>query len=526
MDWSPQENPIVQRAFRTGFRSGPSSFKIGWWVAGLALVTLGPLALRIAMPTVGFDDAMSIMFYGLLILLGLVFLIGGFQRMISSFSKEREQGTFEFLQLSTLRSSQITFGFLLAGQLPGYLAMTLVAPILLIAAYFLEYSYSLLLELMVSFLVLTLTLSVIFLNMGFWTKKASEFRGAAIVYIILYMFLGYVVLNGIMETGLLPGGWRDIILGFPVVLQYLVSLDGESVILKPLFFGFEFRPSALLALVWLPIAAIFLVALNRSLRHRERPPWSSLGASTLYLWISFLFLGMWYRQGVPIELRATGFSLFSYFLLLTILKKCSRTRGETIHDLGRFEGSWRSMLRKQPTSPLRMGWMLSVIYIFSFWGLLLDRGATEPTSAGEFALPFLLLTAVLATGAGYQLLRWRVPSWVGVMAVANLIFSWLGFFVYSNGHSMQVSYVSGESLRTFGSLSPFSQILGVLRGSQSPAGWGGWDVIYFQAFFAIAAGILVWQARSVGIHLASRARALLDSEPGEEVQTEGEAPAT
>ena len=518
MDWSPQDNPIVQRAFRTGFRSGPSSFKVGWWLVGLALVTLGPFGMRVAVPGFTTSEAMRLMFFGLLILLGLAYLIGGFQRMISSFSKEREQGTFEFLQLSTLGSRQITFGFLLAGQLPGYLAMFFISPLVLIAAMMLEYSIVALAQMVISFLVLTLTLSVVFLYLGFWTKKASEFRGAAVVYIILYFFLGNIVLSAVGNLGVVPGGWGEIFLGMPVVFGYMMNLDGDSPVFDPQFFGVGLPPFLLLAIVLLPFAVTLYLALSRSLRHRERPPWTVVDASLLYGWLSVVFVGMWWAQGVPLALRVVSFSIVSYLLILTLLKRNSRSRGETVHDLGRDQGSWKQLLRRQPTSPLRLGLSLSLIYLVASWGLMLD-GAGGKAPAIAFAVPLLLLSSIVATSVGHQWLRWRVPSWAAGLGFLNLVIVWLSFFVYANGHTMSRLMVPRDLLKSFGSISPFSQILGSLRDGTS-SGWRGDGVAIYQAFFLLFAVFLLWNARGVAKVLSRQSRILLEGLDSDEEEAE------
>ena len=114
--WNPIENPIVVRAFRIGFRPGPGQYPLGWWGLFLGLAFAVPFLPSLFDVEDGSGEQVSRwMFVTLSLYLLAVFLFGGFQRMITSFSKERERETFDFIHLSTMPSGSIVFGFLVAG---------------------------------------------------------------------------------------------------------------------------------------------------------------------------------------------------------------------------------------------------------------------------------------------------------------------------------------------------------------------------------------------------------------------------
>ena len=107
-------NPLVLRAFRTGFRSGRGNFRIGIWclllLLALAVPALMVLAAAQATGEVDWELAASTTGRALIFFFSALLVFGGIQRMLSSISGERERGTFDFLHLSTLPPRAILWG--------------------------------------------------------------------------------------------------------------------------------------------------------------------------------------------------------------------------------------------------------------------------------------------------------------------------------------------------------------------------------------------------------------------------------
>ena len=122
------ENPFLVRAFALGFRSGPSSFRVGWFGMFLALVVGVPLLLW-SLGTIDQETVVRIGFYILGYFIAAAFVFGGFQRMLISFAQERDRGTLDFIHLSTMPPRHVIWGLLFAGQIPGYIFLMAAFPL-------------------------------------------------------------------------------------------------------------------------------------------------------------------------------------------------------------------------------------------------------------------------------------------------------------------------------------------------------------------------------------------------------------
>jgi len=525
-DWDPRENPLVERAFRIGFRSGPGSFRLGWYIAGLGLATVGPFLPRGLSAQWTVRDAATWMLPALLGLLLLVFVIGGFQRMLSSFAQERERGTFDFLHLSTLRSGAIVLGFLLAGQLPGYFALVLISPLLVLAAHFSEFPLLILAAMIASLVFAVLALSVFFLFFGFWAKKVTEFRGAAFIYASIYCFGGWLVANGIVKAGILPDRVPHALLGAPILFE-LYGL-GRSIAdatggappgIAPLeLYGAGLAPWVFAIVVALPATAIVFLALCRSLRHRDRAPWSISHATLLFAWCVFALVGTWWGTGIPLRMRCISLAVFAWMAIRRLTDRGTPSRTRTVHALGRSGGGLRSLLRSEEGPPLR----LSLALVAVWWGgslLLASEAWLDPDSIESirssgppllFALaPALFLLPLASLGLFGQWLAWHLPALRWSQIVVSLFVVLGPFLAFLFGPTLaELPLVSSGFLAAYGSLSPFSHILSLARGSD-PGPFAGAGVLLGQVPHAVACGILAILIRSAGREIAERSRRLL-----------------
>ncbi|MGE3166902.1 MAG: hypothetical protein AB7O52_18510 [Planctomycetota bacterium] len=293
-------NPLVVRAFRVGFRSGPQSIRLGIWLLVLVAIVLGSLALRYFVPEVdnavlGEILALATIFYS-----AAAFLLGGLQRMLKSFSYERERGTYEFLHLSTLRPSALVGGFLWAGQLPGYLLLGASLPVLAVGVGFAGLSYwaiGMLLGLLVFYV---LFVSLAFLNLGFWLKKAADIRGS--------LFVGIGIVGSVASAFSSTGGvWRPlgILAGYPVLSSAWKRAQPAAAGASSWSAGFDLRffewtlPIEGLAVAFLaPIGWLLFVSLLRCVRDRGRKPISDRGVLFLVTWVLLFLVGFLWGAGL------------------------------------------------------------------------------------------------------------------------------------------------------------------------------------------------------------------------------------
>jgi len=531
--WDPRENPLVERAFRIGFRRGPVSFRLGWYIAGLALATIGPFLPAGLDPNWTVRDAAGWMLPGLLALLLLVFVVGGFQRMLASFSQERERGTFDFLHLSTLRSDSIVLGFLLAGQLPGYLALVLLSPLLALSAFLSGFPLATLAALLASMVFTVLVFSILFLFLGFWAKKVSEFRGAAFVYAIMACFGGWAVAGGLVRGGVLPDGAPQALLGAPVItglFSYGMQVADEGSAIPPATIDFcgATLPAWLYAMVvLLPVAAIVYLALCRALRHRDRSPWSTAHATLLFSWGVAALVGTWWGTGIPLRMRSVALAVFAWIAIRRLLERGTPTRAQTVHALGRTGGDVRALLAGEEGPPLR----LALALIAAWWGgslllaaeAVLRRSSVETLSPSGspllFALaPALFLAPLAVFSLAGQSLAWRAPRWRWMLLGGDILFVLGPFIAFLFGPKLaELPYFSAPFLATYGALSPFSQLISLARGA-APEGFSGALALLGQIPCAIALLLLLGDARGALRELAARSRRLLaglDGAPGE-----------
>ena len=529
-DWDPRENPLVQRAFRTGFRSGPGSYRLGWWMVALGAILVIPLAIQASVPDFEFEESLELMFIGIEILLAMVFVIGGFQRMLTSFSKERERGTFNFLHLSTLRSTGIVLGFLMAGQLPGYLAMVLLVPLLALLAVMTGFNLGILLILLFCLVFYILVLSILFLYLGFWTKKASEFRGAAVVYILLALLFGSIAREGLVSMGILPAGWGEIFLGVPLIseLHSIGSSEGALPAPSVVWFGMQIPSWCAAVITFVPLAAILFSSLCASLRHRERPSWSLLRSVLFLGWISVVVVGAWEGQLTSLWDRWLMYALLAWIVILRLVTKNCPSRTQTVQDLGRLKGDWRALLRDQHGPPfLRTGVLLAIVLFVSVWigwGGNPSEGNLSPLQGLGVGLAIVL--PLIVTVLVHQWVTWRTPSLRILVLWGGMLVIWVPFGVYAIAEDNL--WIGRDFALYYGGLSPFSQILAAGRSQDSPDQALGQYVYVVQAgYFLIA--LLAARGCWVGGRSAERAAQIMlrgdDPESPAESTEPGAAPA-
>ncbi len=513
-EWNPRENPLVQRAFRVGFRKGQGSFRLGWYLVGLAVATMGPFIPRAFSNTWGLPDAAGWMLRGLLILLGVILVIGGFQRMLVAFSQERERGTFEFLHLSTLRSSSIVLGFLMAGQLPGYLALVLLSPLLVICALLSDFPISTLLALLLSLVFFALALSVFFLYFGFWAKKSSEFRGSALVYVTLLSVFGNLVARLFVTGGIFPAGVPQTMLGSPVIMNLYTSgtFSGAGGLgLAPTFFGIAL-PQWILGVVLLtpPMVLVFL-ALCRALRHRDAHPWSTRHAVPLFAWGCLGLVGVWWGTSIPFQTRAVTLAICSWIMMRRLADRDTPDRPTTVQALGRLGGDVRQLLREDEGPPIRLS-----ILLLGAWVVASTAVAFEADRVGESGAllwgvtPALFILPLLAVGLLGQWLSWQAPRCRWVLHLVVILAVAGPFLVYLFGDDLAwLPLISAKMLQAYGALSPLSQLLLLAPVEESVEAVGSWALLG-QIPYGIAAALLFAANRASLTDLAARSRMLLE----------------
>lgn len=533
-DLDPRQNPLVERAFRSGFRSGPGSFRLGWYLAGLALATIGPFVPKLFEPAWGVGDAAQFMLPGLLLLLLAIFVIGGFQRMLGSFTQERERGTFDFLHLSTLRSSAIVLGFLWAGQLPGYLAAVLLAPLLFCAAFFADFPLLVLAEILASLVLLVLSLSVLFLFYGFWAKKVSEFRGAAFVYAMVAVFGGWGIANTLVKLRVLPDGVPQAALGVPVLVD-LYSLgvraadsggSGTPALLPLHFYGIGLPPWLFGAVLVLPAVVLVFAALARALRHRDRVPWSVSHATLLFAWGAIALVGVWWGTGIPPWMRSLALSAYAWFAIRRLLERCTLNRSRTVQALGRSGGTIRGLLAADEGPPLRLAASLFAVWFGA--SLLLSAGVrfepvvSDPAAAVTNPLlwaiaPALFLLPLAAITLYSQWMAWQRPGWrwTTVMLTLLLVVAPACSFAFSEALAT-LHLIPVGLLVSYGGLSPFSQLLALAHPRSSGYSAGSWPVVAQVAYvIAVVWGVVALRRSAEALAARSRKlRAGLDGDRG------------
>lgn len=316
-------NPLILRAFRTGFRSGRGNFRIGVWGI-LLILTLGVVALglfgryqttgELEVATAARACVITLLFY-----LGAVFVFGGIQRMLVSLSGERERGTWDFLHLSTLQPRAIIWGLMLAGHLPGYLLLVILFPLLLVGGWLGEYHLGYLTLIVVQLVGMTIFASLMFQLLSFWTKRASDLRTLA----LLLFLLGVLVTTLIGLYGHFP---LQLVGFFPALLWTYRRAASGGMLEAGTEFPFFTTPVALeflVAALLVPIAVLCYRSLSRCLRHRERRPVTAAGATFLLIWLQIFLLGMYwpYTQGVTMISVA-----FSWLVVGQLMKASLRSQ--------------------------------------------------------------------------------------------------------------------------------------------------------------------------------------------------------
>lgn len=455
-------NPLVMRAFRVGFRPGPTSFRIAPWSLALILIVFGILitayyARDLGTVWVGEMLAVFLTFYT-----AATFVVGGIQRMLVSFSQERERGTFEFIHLSTMSPRSIVLGFLLAGQLPGYLLLGLTLPILFIGAFLADYQLVPLLGMVGMLAFYVLVLSLFFLFLGFWMKKAADLRGASLFFAVLFCVITSLMYYNFFGSGA-AGAPVGVLAGFPVIRSMWdrATVDGGGMYAQ--VFGAQL-PLELLALVFLtPLMFVFYSSLVRCLRHRERKPFADGVAWFLLLWFQlFLVATLW---GVPVAQDRSWFICVLVMMIFNsrVLAAAIRPRHQVIRLLARLKGNVSQALWHAHGPPIRLalGLALGMLGI----GFLLRM---DPNQAGSplwlIGVPFLPL--LLTFSMGQQLELYRGGRQRGVITgVFGLFFVWLPLIVYAfitSGAEVlprTLGQTGFDALYCYGLLSPLSQVL-------------------------------------------------------------------
>ncbi|MEM7164502.1 MAG: hypothetical protein AAF581_03510 [Planctomycetota bacterium] len=304
-------NPLVLRAFRTGFRSGRGNFRIGIWSI-LLVVVLGIVGMMLygeaqRRGSVPIPKAAAQILIALLWYISSVFVFGGIQRMLVSVSGERERGTFDFLHLSTLPPRAIIWGLMLAGHLPGYLLLTVLAPIIFVAGWFAEWQLAYLFLFLVELVGLVVFASLSFQLVGYWTKKATDLRTLA----LLLFLLAIVVLSAMSQV--LPA--LKIVAFYPVLQSTLYRAAGAEGF-DLLFYGMVVPLEVLVAAFFIPVGVLCYRSLARCLRYRERKPVTTLAGLSLVVWLQVFLLGCLWQDAHYVTLYSVLLSwLVGGFLL-------------------------------------------------------------------------------------------------------------------------------------------------------------------------------------------------------------------
>ncbi len=436
--WPLMENPLMVRAFQVGFRPGPGSFRIAIW----GLLLAGVLLVSIVYAVNSRSEPGWAQRTGLLLLLLLVFytaasfFFGGLQRMLISFSSERERGTFDFIHLSTMKAQQVIWGFLAAGQLPGYLLLGLTFPVMLIAAFLGHFSIFHLLAVLLALGCYVVLISLIFLTIGFWTKKIADLRGGYLFVAVMVLF-GATMLSRVGPTPWGPCEVVGIFGGYPVVQSLwergmVGAVLGESAQAfagkSADFFGITL-PLSVLALIFLPPVAVLLVrCLAKSLRYRDRKPISDAEVLFSMVWLHVFFTGVYWGPAVPAGRKLFMLSLVSWVALAWLFARLARPSADIVRQLSLAKGRWAPLLYGREGPCYRLLVILMLELTLAGAAQMYGGGESRPLLAVMF-MPLFLPVPVLLQ----QYLAWSTGGGRGKRYLNRgmaFLLIWLPFLLY------------------------------------------------------------------------------------------------
>lgn len=426
--FSIRHNPLVVRAFRVGFRPGPTAFRFGLWATLLVLIVVGVFGFERLNPSFETKDAGRLLALLMVFYIAASFLLGGLQRMLVSFGSERQRGTFEFLHLSTLRPSSVVWGFLWAGQLPGYLLLGLSLPVMLVGALLggLHVGYLILLVSLLAFYVLFL--SVLFLEVGFWMKKASDIRGSLQAFAGIFMGLMTAASSSLPYLGILGA--------YPVLKSawsraaHVDSEVGGHAGTSVLVFGQLFAIELVAVLFLAPVGFVVARSLVRCLRNRELRSISTGGVLFLAAWLQLFTIGfLMNRRDPEFILNVLGIEalLFATWASGFSIRESWRVR-QRIACSRRRAGS-RSVLIDSEGPPLLLGLALSVQFgVVALGYLLYERQqGTTTLSLASALIPVSPVLLLFWLGQYFEFSRGpRVRKWLSYIVYG--LFIWLPFF--------------------------------------------------------------------------------------------------
>lgn len=491
-------NPIVLRAFRVGFRSGPHSFRLWLWGLLLAAILVGFAAHFLLDPEQAPGSGAPLresmwptLTFALILFTAANLVLGGLQRMLMAFSQERERGTFDFLHLSTLRSSSILTGFLVAGQLPGYMLLLITLPVMGVGTVLGGGSLVHLLLLLALLSGYVLFLSVFFLTLGFWVQRSSDLRSLALILLVV----GCFVLTGLSMNQ--PQSLLPVLAVFPVLAsQWHRCFEGAGT-LEIVCFG-QPVPVEILAVVLLaPIGVMLYVSLTRCLRQRERPPLTPLASTFVVSWVLVGVTATLWDQTTALATKTIPLVLVAWVLGSWLLAIGTRGAVETIRLLERPRALPWGLDGDAP--PYLLAGALALIVPVLLALLARQDGQSWPAASWVFSAP------ILAHFLLRQWLAWVAPSRqrMGTIAFAMLCV-WLPLILqllllwWTDGRLDAHFFLQGVA-----SLSPFIALYWLLPGA--PA-----------ASSSLETWVLVWQGLlvvSVMVLVALHARALARMRP-------------
>lgn len=437
------DNPLVVRAFRVGFRPGPGSFRIFIWIIALALIILGVSLYYTFDVRATESSAAGALLVCLVLYTVATFVIGGLQRMLVAFSRERERGTFDFLHLSTLSPSSVIWGFLMAGQLPGYVLLFFTLPVQIIAVIVMEdvarsaVFHLVCLHGMLAFYVLFL--SLIFMLVGFWMKKAADLRGGAPVLAGIAMvmcttistaFLGGAPSSHPVSALAIPGAYHVL----KSMWTRMMGMPGTTLS----FFEWD-MPIAIVALIVLtPLGLLTFRCLVRSFRFRDRKPISDWGAAFFVGWTLFVLTGFYWRTPVVEGERIFAFSLAGWIIINWTFTRTTRTLLTVIRRMGLAQGNIRKLIWDPESAPYRLVILLPLLLAVA--GLVQGIAAPATPGAAEnaqaqsgphpiapFLLPLFLMPMLLLS----QFCKMRPKAFgVFVMIIVQGVIVWVPFVLW------------------------------------------------------------------------------------------------
>ncbi len=196
MKRSPFYNSLVARYVRAGFRRGKGSFHLPGLAGILALMVVGNFGVLTFGPSIDsdlrFDDLTQftrILFYQLIGFDAFLLIVAGPLRVHNALTREKNEGTLEFLRVSGLSPAAITAGIAFGVQVPGYLAVAVTLPVSICCAMVggigwdvLVYSHALLLVTATSLSMLTMSVAA---RLG---KRTAD--GMIVVLYVAFLFGG------------------------------------------------------------------------------------------------------------------------------------------------------------------------------------------------------------------------------------------------------------------------------------------------------------------------------------------------